>query len=272
MKVNYHTHSIYCDGRGELRDYVEFALAHEFSHLGFSGHAPLPFENNYTIRSEEYIKYCNEIRSLQTEFADRINICLGLEIDYIPGVMDNFSELIINGRLDYCIGSVHIVNQPENPENMWFIDVKLLEKYHEGLQRVFGGDIRKGVQAFFQQTNEMIESQRPLIVGHLDKILTHNDGNRYFMPNEKWFQYLVFETVELIRQAGCICEINTRGIYKKRHEDFYPSRETIKYMNQKNIPVLVSTDAHEPANLDMFEGAYEYLREIGYRNVVYTIL
>lgn len=36
MKVNYHTHSRYCDGRGEPREYVEYAVSQGFTHLGFS--------------------------------------------------------------------------------------------------------------------------------------------------------------------------------------------------------------------------------------------
>ena len=39
-------------------------------------------------------------------------------------------------------------------------------------------------------------------------------------------------------------------------------------MNSLHIPVLVGTDAHEPSNLDQFEGAYEFLKEIGYRHVM----
>ena len=65
-----------------------------------------------------------------------------------------------------------------------------------------------------------------------------------------------------------IAEINTRGLYKGRHNDYYPAKSTIQYMKELNIPVLVGTDAHEPSNLDQFEGAYDFLRDIGYRNVV----
>ncbi|MCR5659398.1 MAG: histidinol-phosphatase [Bacteroidales bacterium] len=273
MKVNYHTHSRYCDGKGELRDYVEYALAHGFTHLGFSGHAPVPFANTFSIHDDEYDDYCREVRQLQQEFADRLTIRLGLEIDYIPGLIEDFQPLVQQGGLDYVIGSVHIVANPEmpvdDPNALWFIDGSRYETYDEGLMRLFGGDIKKGVTTFFRQTNEMIERNRPTIVGHFDKIVMHN-RDRYFHYDEPWFLSLVGETVELIREVGSIAEINTRGIYKGRHYDYYPAKRTIQAMNEKRIPVVVSTDAHEPSNLDLFEGAYEFLESIHYREVLYT--
>lgn len=284
--TNYHTHSHYCDGKGQLREYVEYAIAHGFTHLGFSGHAPVPFENTFAIKDDEYLTYCDEVRALKAEYADRIEIKLGLEIDYVPGILDDFRPLIERGGLEYVIGSVHLVVNPDNPNPeppspdlvtkhpnppyLWFIDGSLQSTYDDGLHRIFHDDIRKGVTTFFRQTNEMIERTRPTIVGHFDKIVMHN-RDRFFTYDEPWFLNLVGETVELIRETGCIAEINTRGLYKKRHNDFYPAQRTIRMMNEKGIPVLVGSDAHEPQNLDMFEGAYDFLREIHYRNVVTVI-
>ena len=269
--INFHTHSRFCDGKGELREYVEYAIAHGFSQLGFSGHAPVPFENTFAIRGEEYSAYCDEVRRLKKLYKEQLDIRLGLEIDYIPKVLDDFTTLIQQGELEYFIGGIHLVNNPEeDPNDLWFIDGPLQETYDEGLQRVFHGDIKRGVTAFFHQTNEMITRMRPPIVAHCDKIVMHNRG-RFFDYNEKWFRNLLCETIHLIHEAGCIAEINTRGLYKRRHNDFYPAKETIEYMNTLGIPVIVSSDAHEPANLDMFEGAYEFLRDIHYREVVTQI-
>ena len=279
--TNYHTHSHYCDGKGELREYVELALAHGFSSLGFSGHAPLPFANSFSIHDEDYIKYCDEVRSLKEEYRGRIDIRLGLEIDYVPGVCDDFRPLIQQGGLDYFIGGVHLVTNPldtealrSNPADaaklIWFIDGPHQETYDEGLQRVFHGDVRRGVTAFFHQNNAMIESQRPTIVAHFNKIVMHN-RDRYFHYDEPWFRNYVYETVELIRETGCICEVNTRGIYKGRHNDFYPAKSTLQHMSHLGIPVIVSTDAHMASDLVLTEGAAEFLQEIHYREVLTTL-
>lgn len=276
MPTNFHTHSAYCDGKGALREYVDYAVAHGFSALGFSSHAPVDFDNNFALPAERYDDYCREVRALRDEYRGRIDLFLGLEIDYVPGLLDDFTPLIQQGQLDYFIGGVHLVTVPgdilpadrsERADHLWFIDGPRYETYDEGLQRLFGGDIRRAVTAFFRQSNEMIERTHPPIVAHIDKIVMHNRG-RYFSPDDGWFQSLLGETLLLAHEKGCIVEVNTRGLYKGRHTDFYPSRRTLADMNRMGIPVIVSTDAHSPEDLTRTEGAHEMLREIGYRNVV----
>lgn len=276
MISNYHTHSEYCDGVGTLREYVEFAVRHNFDTLGFSSHAPVDFDNDFALPAARYEEYCREVRALCNEYSDRINIRLGLEIDYIPGLLDDFTPLVQQGHLDYFIGGVHLVTVPsdtmptersERASHLWFIDGPHYKIYDEGLQRLFGGDIRRAVTAFFRQSNEMIERTHPPIIAHIDKIVMHNRG-RYFNPDDSWFQSLLGETLLLAHETGSIVEVNTRGLYKGRHTDFYPSQCTLKEMNRMGIPIIVSTDAHCPDDLIRTEGAYAMLHEIGYRNIV----
>jgi len=330
MLSNYHTHSNYCDGKATLREMVDFAVTHGFKALGFSGHCPLPFENNYSIT--DYEGYCNEVRALKEEYRDRIAIHLGLEIDYIPGMLEDFTPLIEKGGLEYTIGSVHLIPAPSSypsvspqgaasspmlgeqrngdnrvshsspsigeqrngdnrvshsspmlgevdaqradggvcsltPDNLWMIDGSRYQTYDEGLMRLFGGDIRRGVRAYFHNENAMLERNRPTIVGHPDKIVMHN-RDRYFTEDDPWYRDLALETIHLIHELGLICEINTRGIYKGRHADYYPGKWLINEMKALKIPVIVSTDAHAPDDLLRTEGAYEYLAAIGYPEVL----
>lgn len=272
MKINYHTHSSYCDGKATPREMVEFAVAHGFIALGFTGHCPLPFENTFSIIN--YEGYCNEIRALKEEYADRINIYLGLEMDYVPGMLEDFTPLIKKGGLEYTIGSVHLIPPegvtPHSNEDLWMIDGSRYQTYDEGLMKHFGGDIRRGVRAYFHNENAMLERNRPTIVGHPDKIVMHN-RDRYFHEDEPWYRDLALETIHLIKELDLICEINTRGIYKGRHADYYPGKWLIEEMKQLRIPVIVSTDAHAPEDLLRTEGAYEYLKEIDYRDVLQSL-
>ena len=240
--------------------------------MGFSGHSPLPFENTYSIT--DYEGYCNEVRALKEEYRDRIKIYLGLEIDYVPGMLEDFTPLIEQGGLEYTIGSVHLIPapftshlSPLTSDDLWMIDGSRYQTYDEGLMKHFGGDIRRGVRAYFHQENAMLERNRPTIVGHPDKIVMHN-RDRYFTEDEPWYRDLALETIHLIHDLGLICEINTRGIYKGRHADYYPGKWLIHEMKALHIPVIVSTDAHAPEDLLRTEGAYEYLEEIGYPEVI----
>ncbi len=269
FRTNFHTHSNYCDGKASLREMVDFAVAHGFTVLGFSGHCPLPFENTFSIT--DYEGYCNEVRALKEEYKGRIDISLGLEIDYIPGMLEDFTPLIEKGGLEYTIGSVHLIPPqgvvPKDGNDLWMIDGSRYETYDEGLMKHYGGDIRSGVRAYFHQQNEMLVRNRPTIVGHPDKIAMHN-RSRYFKEDESWYEELALETMSLIHELDLICEVNTRGIYKGRHPDFYPSRRLLKAMKQWRIPVLVGTDAHAPDDLLRTEGAFEYLASIDYPTIL----
>lgn len=272
MLSNYHTHSNYCDGKASLREMVEYALAHGFKALGFSGHCPLPFKNNFSINN--YKGYCDEVRALKREYTGRIEVYLGLEIDYIPGMLEDFNPLIERGGLKYTIGSVHLIPPagvvPKDKNDLWMIDGSRYETYDEGLMKHYGGDIRRGVKAYFQQQNDMIVRNKPTIVGHPDKIVMHNRG-RYFTEEEPWYRNLALETIHLIKELGLICEINTRGIYKGRHNDYYPGKWLIREMMALRIPVIVSTDAHTPDDLLRTEEAYEYLAAIHYPEVLHHL-
>lgn len=269
--TNYHTHSNYCDGKATPRQMVDFAVAHGFTALGFSGHSPLPFDNTFSIT--DYDGYCREVRALKEEYKDRIDISLGLEFDYVPGMLEDFAPLMAQGGLDYAIGSVHLLPapgvMPQGADDLWFIDGPRWERYDEGLNRLFGGDIRAGVKAYFHQQNAMLERNRPTILGHPDKIAMHNRG-RYFHEEEPWYEQLALETLSLVHELDLICEVNTRGIYKGRHPDFYPSRRLLQQMKQWRIPVIVSTDAHAPDDLLRTEGAYQFLHDIDYPTVLTT--
>lgn len=268
MKLfNLHTHTNYCDGKEAPEKYVQKAIELGFQSLGFSGHAPLPFENNFSIPESELHFYAMDIRDLQEKYKDQIEIYLGLEYDYIPEKLDDFSVFAEQIDLDYIIGSVHLVSNPNTGE-LWFTDGPKRETYDEGLQKVFGGDIRKAVTAFYQQTMQMIDTQKPEIIGHLDKIKMHNQ-NRFFTEDEAWYVKLVDETLDLAKSNDCIVEVNTRGIYKKRCDSLFPGTEILKKMKELKISVTISSDAHTPSDLvTLLPEAIEQLKAIGYGEVM----
>lgn len=247
---NFHTHNCFCDGTDEPEKYVETALTQGFKSLGFSSHSPVPFENNFALTQENISEYCLEIRRLQNKYAKNIAIFLGLEADYIPEKSYSFDSFRQKHHLDYIIGSVHLVKR-KDIEHLWFIDGSKRESYDTGLQQLFDNDIQQAVKGYFYQVNEMIETEHFEIVGHVDKITMHNQ-NRFFKTDEQWYRKLVLETLDLIREKQRIVEINTRGLYKKRYWDFYPEKQWFTTLKKMKIPVIISTDAHAPSELQLF--------------------
>jgi histidinol-phosphatase (PHP family) len=266
---NLHTHSHFCDGKEEPEEYVKQAIGLGFHTLGFSSHAPVPFENNFSLKEEKMDEYFSTIRRLGEKYEDKINILLSMEIDFIPGITRAFTEFSKAGNLDYTIGGVHLVRNKEF-EKLWFIDGSKQETYDDGLQKLFNGHIRNGVEAYYGQIMEMVATQKPDIIAHLDKIKMHNK-NRYFSEEESWYKDIVWKTLKFIAdESNCIVEVNTRGLYKKRSDTYFPGPAILEQIHHLKIPVTLSSDAHQPQELNgYYNEALKLMKEIGFKDLVY---
>lgn len=264
-KTNYHTHSHFSDGSAQPVEYVEEAIRQDFTSLGFSEHSALPFENTFALKNGSEQAYIAEILRLRELYKDRIRVFLALEADYIPGISTGFQELKDALGLDYVIGSVHLVKNTDG--ELWFIDGPKRETYDNGLNQLFGGDIRKGVTAYWHQINQMLYEEKFEIIGHFDKIKMHNQG-RWFNEDEPWYTRLVKETIDLIEEKGVIVEVNTRGIYKGRSTSLFPGEAILRQLSERNIPVILSSDAHHPSEISMyFDEALEVMKSCGLKSI-----
>jgi histidinol-phosphatase (PHP family) len=267
--ANFHTHSSYCDGTSAPEEFVKAAIDMGFDSIGFSSHAPVPFQNRWSIKPDRLSEYLEDIRALKTKYKSKINIFLSLEIDYIPDLTSNMKELCNECKLDYTIGGVHLVKS-EKTDKLWFIDGSP-DGYDNGLRDIFKMDIQKGVRCYFEQLWEMIFLQKPDVIAHADKIKMNNRG-LYFSTDEKWYQDFIAKTIKVIAESKLIVEVNTRGIYKKRCPELYPSVEMLEAFHKLKVPIMLSSDAHDPSELALqFPETIKVLMDMGFReSCVYT--
>jgi len=262
---NFHTHTTYCDGSDVPELYVKQAVKEKMKILGFSAHAPVSFKNAWSLKNENTEAYFKQISDLKNKYADELLILNGLEIDFIPKVSENFKFLSEKFKLDYTIGSVHLI-RIENSNDLWFIDGPETN-YIKGLHTFFNNDIIKAVTAFYKQTQEMIRAQTPDIIGHMDKVKMYNK-NRFFNENDYWYLQLVNETLDVIAAHNCIVEVNTRGVYTRKTDVFFPSVYILKKCKEKNISVMLNSDAHQPTQLNLkYKEAIGMLKEIGFTHL-----
>ncbi len=84
MRIDLHNHTSLCHhATGTMREYVQKALAQNINVFGFSCHSPMAFDEAYRMSVQELPLYCEEVRALQEEFKDKIEILCALEVDYI---------------------------------------------------------------------------------------------------------------------------------------------------------------------------------------------
>jgi len=262
MWANFHTHTSYCDGKTSVHDCVQQAQALNMASLGISSHAPLPFDCKWCMKSDSLGAYLKDIDDARRQYPG-LEIYKGLEADFIPGVV---SPADFRDQLDYTVGSIHFVDRfPDG--RRWEID-GLHTFFLEGLEAIFRNDIRAAVTRYQALTREMIQTARPEVVGHLDKIKIQNTGDKFFRESDAWYRDEINHTLDVIATAGVILEVNTRGIYQKKSTTTYPGPWILELAFQKNIPVTLSSDAHHPDDLtNQFTEAATVLSDIGFRHL-----
>ncbi len=238
---------------------------------GFSSHAPVPFfDCKWAMKLDDLEGYCDEIFRLKQKYEGRIEILLGLEVDYIPDKMGPTADFLQTAGLDYAIGSIHFVDSFTGGKG-WEID-GTLEVFKKGLFEIFNGDVKAAVTRYYELTREMMVEDCPEIVGHLDKIKMQNLKEHFFSEDEKWYRDEVMQTLEAISKTDAIMEVNTRGLYKKRANETYPSKWVLEEAFKLDIPVQINSDGHTPDEiLGEFETAAELLLNVGYNSCVILI-
>jgi len=245
--VNYHGHTRYCDGSAAPEEYSKEAIRLKLPAYGFSSHAPVPFATKWNMPDDKLGGYLAEIGKIKQRYSSQLQIYLGMEIDFIPGIAGRFQHMMKDTKLDFFIGSIHFVEKFSDDE-YWNIDTSY-ELFQKGLKELFGNDFRKAAIRFWEITRQMIEEDRPTIIGHLDKIKMFNKKAHYFDEQESWYEDQVELTLKAIKKQGCIVEINTRGYYRYGQPDLYPGEWIIRKLVTENIPVIISSDAHMPEEI-----------------------
>ncbi|MBN1791133.1 MAG: histidinol-phosphatase [Bacteroidales bacterium] len=264
--VNYHSHSLYCDGKAFPEDYVNQAVEKGFPAWGYSSHAPVPFASMWNMPSEKLPEYLEELTRIKSDYSGKIQVYKGLEIDYIEGLWGSRQSGLINLPIDFTIGSVHYIGQL--PDGSHFCFDGQPEGFFKGIELLYQNDFRKAITTYYQAEMRMAEVDNPDIIGHMDKIKMHNAFRPYLNEEEKWYVSLVEETLEVIRQKGNMVEVNTRGLYKHMPPLLYPGKWVLERIHRKKIPILLNSDSHHPDEIDSgFAYAAELLLGIGFQSL-----
>ena len=146
-------------------------------------------------------------------------------------------------------------------EKIYEIDgqsIRFVTALHEG----FKGNQEMLIAYYFRAFCEMIESTHPNIVGHFDKIKIHNildTDSRFYIQHAE-------NALFRMKEMGCMLEVNTRGIYKKKTTETYPSLELLQIAKDFDIPIVLNSDAHHPRELmACFEIGHEVIKKAGYK-------
>jgi histidinol-phosphatase (PHP family) len=264
--TNFHSHSNFCDGNETPEKSVEAAIKQKMPAFGLSSHAPVVFKTDWCLADEKLGEYLKSADDLKMLYKSKIQLYKGLEIDYIPEVAGRSKHLLTDVELDYFIGSIHFVDVVPDGTR-WNID-HTSNFFEEGLEKIFNSSFEKASARFFELTQQMIEEDKPDIIGHLDKIKMYNVNNRYFSEEDFFYRKQIEHILSVIKKAGVIVEVNTRGFYRYGQQSLYPSKWILEKLAKYDIPVMLNSDSHKPEEISAgFDYAFDKLKGAGIKRL-----
>lgn len=246
-----HCHTTLCKHAwGTTDEYAQQALARGFKGITFTCHCPLPdgFSASVRMKPEEFDQYISLVADTRERFAGKLDVRLGIESDWYPGVEPWLRALHARVPLSHVLGSIHYQVK----------DYRAL---------FYTGDTRSYQELYFDHLASSAES------GLFDT-LAHPDLIKNEDPEEWDFDRLrpvIARALDRISATGVAMELNTSGL-EKRLPEMNPSPAQLRMMRDRNIPVVIGADAHLPARVgDGYETALHLLADCGYENVSYFL-
>ncbi len=212
---------------------------------GISSHAPLPFSTAWTMEWDRMEDYLSEFSRLKKKYADKVELAIGLEIDYLNEDSNPASPRFRELPLDYRIGSVHMLYSPGG--NIVDIDTPA-DTFRQLIDKHFDGDLDSVVRLYYKNLLCMVELGGFDIVGHADKMHYNASCYRPGLLDEPWYDTLVRDYFAAIARHGYIVEINTKAYHELG--TFYPNERYFTLLKDLGIRVQVNSDAHYPERIN----------------------
>ncbi len=246
-----HTHTRLCGHAvDEPVDYAKFGAKTGLAGMIVTDHNPFQngWESQYRMAWRKFPKYLKMVEKAREKFDGIFDVRLGIECDYVDGMISEIEKVCSLADFDFVLGSLHL-NMGSN------------------FNRFFNGDVLEFTKIYFEQLGDAAET------GFFDAI-SHPDIPKFMFP-EHWDFELVREDVcvflDRLQKTGLAIELNTSGVLK-RYPEMNPGREMLELINDREIPVILGSDAHNPARVgDGFVTALNQLKSIGFETVSYFI-
>lgn len=247
IQCDYHMHTPLCrHASGPMEAYIEHAIELGLREIGFSDHNPLPrgLAANVRMREDELDYYISRVLDLRFQYRGKIDVLLGLELDYLEGLEGYLEQQVTKYPWDYVIGSIHFLDA-ECRVGSW--------------PRAFGGSTADLYARYFELMGNLVRSGLCDIIAHFD--VPKRAGHRAEQADDKLRTIL-----DEVKRADLCVEINTSGY---RHPELptpepYPGLAIVEQLLAHGVPLTVNSDAHAPDQVGLRFGDIEsFLRRKG---------
>ena len=223
MIANYHTHTTRCNHAEGTEDaYIRSALEAGLQIMGFSDHTPYPFpashNSPFRMKLHELAEYVDMVLALRKAYAGKIEIPLGLEVEYYPKFFPELVTILQDHGIEYMLLGQHFLfNEIECIGSAGpTADVAHLRQYCD-------------------QTIEAMYTGRFTYFAHPDLVR--------FVGSDQVYRQEILRLCRAAKECQVPLEINLLGFREGRH---YPNRRFWEIAAEENCPVVLGVDAHQP--------------------------
>lgn len=182
---------------------------------------------------------------------EQTDLKFGIEMDFVPGRESATQAVLERHEWDFVIGSVH------------FLRDRALD--HDAYDVWHGIDSADKIwRMYFEALAESARSGMFDIIAHPD--LVKYWGNQRPAPDRDPRHYYE-PAIDAFLDAGVSVEFSTAGLRKPVGE-FYPSPAFLEMIAEAELPIALSSDAHEPGDVGYrYSDAIETLRGAGIEQI-----
>ena len=244
MTENIHTHTALCHHAvGTVREYAEAAAARGLRVLGFADHSPqfMPegIVSGMRMLPEQLPGYVRELTELRREYEGRLDIRIGLELEYYPDSFDEILSWIRECGVEYLILGQH-----------WLVGRE------KGEAHAFAPTTDEGrLKQYVDQMLEGLKTGVFTYVAHPDAFGFTGDEAVYRRHMERFCRGA--------RELDVPLEINLQGLMENRA---YPTDRFWRIAAETGNRVVFGLDAHQPhvvANEKPYQDGLLYCERLG---------
>jgi histidinol-phosphatase (PHP family) len=242
-----HMHTPLCKhAQGEPEEYAAAAAQRGLAGIIVTCHNP-PIDGwspHVRMAEAEFDAYVALVARARAAWAGRVDVRLGLECDFVPGMEDALAAQLARAEFHHVLGSVH-------PQIAAYRD------------RYFTGDALAFQRTYFEHLALAAETGLFDTLAHPD--LVKNEFPQEWQPSA--LADTLAATLDRIAATGVAMELNTSGL-QKRLPEMNPGPGILAQMAQRGIPVVLGADAHTPTRVAAdYATGLDLLEAAGYTHV-----
>lgn len=251
------------DGRNTPKEMIEEAEKIGFIKIGISNH--LAFHPNMPNQSQMFFSDFNKacdiykrvIEDIRTASLNtKIDVKVGFEVDFFPSAQwcNLFEKIREEVKADYYISATHYLR---DKSEKYIMNLYYMKKHPE--IKISENDLTVYLNNYWSNIIESIKSGYFDFIAHLDVCKLFGYCLTPDWDERKW------ETIETLDKYNQPYELNTSGWTKIGEQ--HPHTWMIEELNKRNVPVIISDDAHSVNMLAQhFDKAENLLNSINYIN------